>query len=179
MILIVIAVIFQQKTTYMTGYYNGHINNAKIFDTDNDISDQKTADMICRLNSSINKLIVYLKHKYPNDNRVRTLIREYDDDDIQESNTTYIVNKGDKIHVKIRHIDGKLYSYNLLIFVIIHELAHMISPNYIVGKYHDSQFYEYNRWLLNKAIECKIYKYHDYKLFPIMYNNILINKNII
>lgn len=175
-IVIVGVIILTRRKKHTTTYSRD--TNIEVFDTDNDTSDKNAADMILRLNASIKKLIIYLKKKYPNDIRVKTLIREYDNDDLKESSSTYIINKGDKIHIKVRN-NGDVIAYNLLMFVVLHELAHMICPSYIKGHHHGPEFYKYNRWLLRNAIKCGIYQYHNYELYPLIYGNHLINKNII
>jgi len=84
--------------------------------------------------------------------------------EIQESSsdsiyTSYSVNKGETLVFCIRSkTTGEIHDFNDLLYVAIHELAHIGCPE--IG--HTELFYEINKFLINKAIKFGIYRYIDY-----------------
>lgn len=86
--------------------------------------------------------------------------------EIQESSsdsihTSYSINKGETLVFCLRSKKtGKIHDLNDLLYVAIHELAHIGCPE--VG--HTDLFYEINKFLINQAIQYNIYKYIDYNL---------------
>ena len=71
------------------------------------------------------------------------------------NSTSYSVAKGKKLVLCLRSKkDKRIHDKNLLIFVNIHELAHIMSISY--G--HNAEFMQNFKFLLNEAIEMGIYK---------------------
>jgi hypothetical protein len=66
-----------------------------------------------------------------------------------------------------------VYNINTLIFVVLHEMAHVGSNTW--G--HDSNFWKINKFLIDEAVECGIYKPINYLLSPEYYCNTLISYN--
>lgn len=89
--------------------------------------------------------------------------------------TSYSVNKGEKIVLCLFDYKKKnFFDLNTLIFVSIHEVAHIGNPT--IG--HDESFYYIFNILLNQAIQLKIYNFYDYENIPKEYCGIVINSNI-
>ncbi len=78
--------------------------------------------------------------------------------------TAYSVNKGEQIIfcLRSRNSENILHDINLLMFVAIHELAHVITET--IG--HTEEFKENNIWLLEQAIELGLYKKHNFNDKP-------------
>jgi hypothetical protein len=73
--------------------------------------------------------------------------------------TSYSVNKGEELVFCIRDKKRfKLHDINELLYVAIHEIAHIGCPE--IG--HTDLFQSINLYLLKKAVCYKIYKYIDY-----------------
>jgi len=73
--------------------------------------------------------------------------------------TSYSVNKGEELVFCIRDKrDFKLHKINELLYVAIHEIAHIGCPE--IG--HTPLFQKINLYLLEKAICYKLYEYIDY-----------------
>lgn len=90
--------------------------------------------------------------------------------------TSYTVNKGDEMVLCIRSKKtGEIHDYNILIYVAIHELAHVGCTE--IG--HTPLFFNINRYLLQKAIDLNIYKYVDYKILPKTYCGMGVNNNVL
>jgi hypothetical protein len=89
------------------------------------------------------------------------------------SYTTYTINKGEKIVFCLRSkATKKLHDHNLLMFVTIHELAHIACPE----KDHTPLFVSIFKFLLKQAIDLNIYIYTDYKKNEIEYCGMMLNQ---
>ena len=110
-----------------------------------------------------------------------TILRKFNNIIIRESSennkfTSYSVNKGEEIVFCIRSKeDDKIHDINELMYVAIHEIAHVGCPE--IG--HTPLFLEINKILLEQAIECNVYKYKNYNLYPENYCGIQLSTNII
>jgi predicted metal-dependent hydrolase len=146
----------------------------------------QSANTLAILNRNIEKLIDYLD-KNENDIFVKYLKRNYNANILSEAIksdnwTTYTLNK-ESIYMCIRTKDENddIYDINLLMFVLLHELAHL--SNYdsngfpIIG--HGKEFKDIFTKLVETAIKINIYIYEDYKKSPKEYCGIEINSNII
>ena len=88
--------------------------------------------MMAKIKNNLNKIVDYLKKNNISDPKVRRLVeKERRPDQLSESlpntsYTSYSVNKGEKIVFCIESKKtGKLVDMNTIMFVAIHELAHM------------------------------------------------------
>ncbi len=137
---------------------------------------QQSADMLAKINK---KISILLKNLEGNTSKnVELLLKRYKSDSLMENieldNTTYTLNKGEKIAVCLSTrtpLNEKVYDINKLMFVIIHELAHVGCES----KGHNAEFRKFFIFLLKKSIELKIYEYKDYSKFPEEYCDITIN----
>ena len=72
------------------------------------------------------------------------------------SNTSYSVNKGEKLVVCMRSKDDNTFhDENTIFFVVLHELAHIMSKS--IG--HNDEFWNNFRYLLKHCIEIKLYNF--------------------
>lgn len=130
----------------------------------------------CYLYSNINKYDTYRQYillLFKNFNKDRTVFSE---SDINTSLTSFTVNKGEKISLCL--IDKgtfKLHDYNLIMYVAIHELAHVACPE--VG--HGDLFADIFKFLLEIAININIYKYDNMRQNPRYYCGILLDSYIL
>ena len=81
--------------------------------------------------------------------------------------TSYSINKGEKIVFCLRSKDtsNKLVDINTMMFVAIHELAHLMTKS--VG--HTPEFWTNMKYLLKKAIDIKLYVKQDFSKNPVNY----------
>lgn len=158
---------------YFTGYCGKKFLVAKQSDA------KQASDIFCALNTRAKKLIHCLKEKYGKDNLyVARLDKYYTENDLRESKETFTLNKGDKIHICIRHPQtGNFFDINTLMFVLIHELTHIADPNYYPNDEHPETFWNLNIQLLKDAEECGVYMNVDYSKHPVEYCNLIINSN--
>lgn len=149
-----------------------------------------SADTLAQINNRVENLIVHLSSKYSSDANnnfwVTKLKNNYDHNALSEAArdnrfTTYTIDK-EKMHVCLRTRDKQenLYDLNTLMYVVIHELAHMCnydkSGNPIHG--HGEQFKYIFRKLILEAQHIGVYKYIDYERSPQEYCGIMISSQI-
>jgi hypothetical protein len=126
----------------------------------------KAADLLAELRNRLERLYEHLKNKYGNDNQCVKLIKKrFKPNKISETpehsrNTSYSVNKGEKLVFCIRPRDKReeLHEINLLMFVAIHELAHVGSIS--IG--HNDEFYNNFIFLLKESIKIGVYQKIDF-----------------
>jgi hypothetical protein len=101
---------------------------------------------------------------------------------IDERYTTFTINKND-MHICLRTRDDteSLYDINILMYVVIHELAHLCNfdryGNPIQG--HGIEFKNIFKTLIEESIKIGIYDYQNYNEKPVEYCGIIINSNIL
>ena len=110
----------------------------------------------------------YVEQLYINFTPLRTkIIENYNTDDT----TSYSINKGTEIYICLKDKkSNKLHDINLLMYVMIHEMAHLACPT--IG--HDDLFHYIFNKLINYASIIGIYSYQDYNLNPVQYCGIII-----
>jgi len=141
---------------------------------------QEAADLMARVRAKIEKLYKAMKDKFPHKAQVKQWMRNFEpnperfmESTPEAEHTSFSVNKGEKIHLCLRQREdlGKesenetLVDENVMVFVALHEMAHVITPT--VG--HDPTFWNNFAWLLKQAEELEIYKYQDFKAHPVAY----------
>lgn len=138
---------------------------------------QQAADLLAGIRQKLDTLIAHLTKMFPDDPRTKMITGNFRSDRISEGvengkYTSYSINKGEKIVFCLRSRDEskKLMDLNTMMFVALHELAHVGSSD--VG--HTQQFWENFRWLLEEAIQIGIYREQDFKAKPVPYCGIMI-----
>jgi hypothetical protein len=103
----------------------------------------------------------------------RTVIYETD----PESNlTSYSVNKGEELAVCLKSKKtGKLHEKNLIMYVIIHEMAHFACPK--IG--HGELFKKIFRMFTQEAIKIGIYKKENFEYNPTEYCGMILSSSIV
>lgn len=136
---------------------------------------QEAADLMAKVRMKIVKLYGELKEKFPDKPQIRQWVNNFSPDPnrFEEAtpdaqHTSYSVNKGEKVHLCLRQREGPnetLVNENIMVFVSLHEMAHVITPS--LG--HGPDFWNNFAWLLKQAEERGIYKYQDFKAHPVSY----------
>lgn len=115
----------------------------------------------------------YIKQLHRNLNKDRTLIYE---NDPKSELTSFSVNKGEEIAFCLKSKKtGNLHDENLIMYVALHEMAHIACPE--IG--HGELFKKIFKFLTEQAIELGIYKYDDYDSKPVEYCGMMLSSNII
>lgn len=90
--------------------------------------------------------------------------------------TSYTVNKGEEIALCLRSKKNKkLHDLNLIMYVVLHELAHVACPEID----HTDLFKKIFIFFLKKATEINIYQVVDYEYDPHEYCGLTINENLL
>lgn len=142
---------------------------------------EEAADLIAEVKKNIHTLIEHLKRNYSNKDDVIRLVENFNEDNIREtdmmdSGTSYSINKGRELSLCIRDKNDenyKLHRVNLIMFVVIHELAHIMSKSY--G--HNEEFGENFVFLLQEANKIGVYTTEDYSQNNQDYCGIKITSN--
>jgi len=136
------------------------------------------ADLLARTKGKLLKLCEYLKENYENKDGISQLLDRFNPNSITEAGkntkyTSYSVNKGEKIVLCLRSRDEQeqLIDDNTLMFVALHELAHIMTKS--IG--HTKEFWRNFKFLLKRAIELNIYQNEDYNSQPKPYCGIMVS----
>ena len=141
---------------------------------------QEAADLLARVRQRMQKLYNYLIATYPEKLQVKQLKQNFKPEPsrISEStpdaeHTSYSVNKGESVHLCLRQRQGNnesLVKENVMTFVALHEMAHMITST--IG--HGPDFWNNFGWLLKISEEQGIYTYEDFAAHPVSYCGVKI-----
>ena len=138
------------------------------------------ADLLAKVNEKMKFIVVYMYKKYPDKKNVQRLNDGFNPKRINETLptsefTAYSENKGEKLAFCLhRRKNGtKLIDENTLTFVALHELSHVMSSS--VG--HTDEFWDNFKFILDNAVEQKIYMPVDYKKDPQPYCGMDITDN--
>jgi hypothetical protein len=152
---------------------------------------KESANALAEINKRVTLLIDHIDIKYAKDENKRYFIDmlKYNykpsilsEAAVDERYTTYTIDKQD-MHVCLRTRDQseRLYDVNLLMYVVLHELAHLCNydrqKNPIQG--HGSEFRGIFKFLVEQAMEIGIYTYTNYSETPVEYCNIVISSQIV
>lgn len=141
---------------------------------------EKSVDLLANVAGKCKQLVAHMKSKYPDREDVNRLHVGFSETKITEilptsTLTAYSENKGQKIAFCLNKKKGgtELIDMNTLMFVAIHELAHIMTLS--IG--HKQEFWENFKFLLQGATEIKIYVPEDYKVKPKEYCSMMIKDN--
>lgn len=137
---------------------------------------QKAADLLANISIRLTTLMHHLEKTNPDDERSKRFLERFHPERISEgpeSNkyTSYSINKGEKIVFCLRNKpDDDLVDINTMIFVALHEVAHICTVE--IG--HPPPFWENFKWLLREAMNIGIYEDQNFKEQPKAYCGIKI-----
>lgn len=142
----------------------------------------KAANMLAKIKKNLIKLVESLQNN--SDKEMKEYIQRIADKiytvEIKENSannnyTSYSVNKGEELVFCIRSkIDHKLHNLNLIMYVAIHEIAHIGCPELD----HTPLFNKINKYLLDHAIKINLYYPQDFNLNPVEYCGMTLNSHI-
>ncbi len=143
------------------------------------------ANTLAKIKINMRKLVLYLqtnKNKFPeNMSYIKDLVSRTKKINIMETPqdekyTSYTINKGEKIVFCLRSkLLDNIHDMNTLMYVVIHEMAHVGCPEY--G--HTPLFKKIFKFLLQQSIIIEIYKPVDYRIKPQNYCGMTINEYLL
>lgn len=141
---------------------------------------QEAADMMARIRIKLSNLKIHIESKFPDKPQAKQLVRNFEAEPSRffESTpdselTSYSVNKGEAVHLCLRQREGQdesLVKEDVIMFVAIHEMSHMITKT--VG--HGPDFWNNFGWLLKEAESLGLYQYTDFSAHPVSYCGVYI-----
>ena len=138
---------------------------------------RQAADLLANVKINLSKLVKHCDEKYKNNGDVKRMVKKFNPDAITESShknkyTSYSINKGEKIVFCLRSRDDKqkLIDLNTIMFVAVHELAHVMT----LSTGHTEEFWKNFKFLLQEAVAINIYKEQDYAVKPKKYCGLTI-----
>ena len=142
---------------------------------------QNASNLLVRTTEKLEYLVENVGQRYPDRENVQKLVKNFNPTTIKETLptsefTAYSENKGEKIAFclnKKKTDNNNLIDSNTLMFVAIHEIAHIMTTS--VG--HTEEFWNNFKFLLENAVEIKIYTPVDYKKEPEGYCGMDITDN--
>ena len=155
---------------------------------------EDAANTLATVKINLTRLCETLKSKYPKDKAVLRLCAKFQPDRIMEVEkgskyTSYSVNKGEKMVLCMRRRPASgmrqrptfpseknkeaLENQNTIMFVAIHELAHIMT----LSQGHTDEFWGHFKFLLKHATRLNIYKSVDYEKEPEEYCGIEVTDN--
>ncbi len=186
LILFLIIYIFYNNTYYKDNLVNqiSTVDNEEYFVRN--VEDKSiAANTLATIKNNIKKLVLHLNNsisehedekEYINNLVKRTKkinIMETPDD---EQNTSYTINKGEKIVICLRSkFLNQIHDINTIMYVVIHELAHVGCPEY--G--HTPLFKKIFIFLLKESHKIGIYIPVDYRKKPQDYCGMTINEYLL
>jgi len=127
---------------------------------------QLAADLLANTTQKLRKLVAYLGKTFPERANCKRLVDNFDPQTVKEilptsEYTAYSENKGEKLAfcTTTTKKGDKLIDPNTLMYVAIHELAHIATKS--IG--HTQEFWQNFKFLLQNAVKIKIYNPVDYK----------------
>ena len=136
---------------------------------------QAAADIMAKVRIKMNKLKIHLEEGFPDKPQVKQLSRNFEANPNRlieatpdAEHTSYSVNKGESVHFCLRQREGKdesLVHEDIVTFVAIHEMGHMITKT--IG--HGPDFWNNFAWLLQEAERIGVYKHRDFRAHPVSY----------
>jgi hypothetical protein len=138
----------------------------------------EAAERIAKVKQNIQKIVsLYKQDEYVTDKPTQLLVERYRPDSILENSvtskdTSYSENKGEKIVICLRDKnDPPAYPFvdmNTVMFVVLHEMAHLMTAELSSGK-HTPEFWANFRRLLEDASRIGIYTPVNYAKSPVDY----------
>lgn len=184
-VLLFILYIYLENRTYDVMYVKSSVDN-KEYLVRNLSDKQQAADLLAKVRNKLVTLTQYLSQiddtklkRYSKNatleemkENIERLSTRFQPDNISESTphekyTSYSVNKGEKIVFCLRAKNNKehLVSENVIVFVALHELAHVMTKS--VG--HTDEFWANFQFLLKMAVKLKLYQNTNYNNEPVDY----------
>lgn len=150
-----------------------------------------SANTLALINKNVMVLIEHLQENFKNDDEKSHFIKKLKDNympyiiseaAVDPRYTTYTIDKRDMhICLRTRDTNEQIYDINILMYVVLHELAHLCNYDKngrpILG--HGSEFKFIFRFLVEEAMKLNIYQHTNYSAEPQEYCGIMITTSII
>lgn len=129
---------------------------------------REKAEVLYELQTKLDKLVEHLiANDIPNKESANRLASRFKNTELRETgifefNTAYTLNKGKEIRICLDRGGKDKLDVNLIMFVLLHEMAHVMSETY--G--HNREFIENMDIIVKTAVKIGIYMPTDFSAFP-------------
>jgi len=158
--------------------------NSNEYRVQNRFDKKIAADKMAEINKTIRTIQKVLQHSHGDDERVIRMNKRLNKTKLQETinkqnESSYTINKGEIMSFCLRNKDhekretDEFHEKNILVFVLIHELAHVMS----VKEGHGTEFMDNFRFILRESVKNNIYYPVDYSKMPINYCGVDVTHN--
>lgn len=143
---------------------------------------QQIADTLAQIKKNIKILLIHMNNqsnpkyiKYVN--RLKNKINDVKIiENTNDKYTSYSVNKGEELVICVRsRKTDEIHDINLIMYVILHEIAHIMCPEYGHGELFNRIF----KYVTEEAIKANIYEYINFDTNPQEYCGLNIKSSII
>lgn len=167
-IIVIIIIIVLIYISYLYNYYSkiekvvSNVDNRE-YEVQKKEDAEDAANLIANIRKQLMILVNHFKKIDPYDERVIRLYENFNPDRIKEgiddpNYTSYSINKGEQIILCLR-TNNKLMDINTMMFVVLHELAHIATES--IG--HTEEFWTNFKWILEESINIGIYTKQEFK----------------
>jgi len=152
-------------------------NNYAVRKDGTDEEKQNAANYLALVHDRIEKIVNYVnQHDLPNKDAAKRLFSRWNSCQLKETSSNeksaaYTLNKCSELRICIRKTNGEFENINTTMFVILHELAHVMSISF--G--HEEEFKENFSYLVHLASKLGLYKPEDFNNSPKTYCGVEIN----
>lgn len=139
---------------------------------------QQAAEHLADLKANMEKVVAfYRQDEFETDPQAKLLVERFNADNLMENSmtspdTSYSENKGEKIVLCLRDkTDPPAYPFvdmNTVMFVVLHEMAHLMTAELSTGK-HTPEFWANFRRILEDASKIGVYTPVNYSRTPVEY----------
>lgn len=183
----VVVIIFAMLGYLLYQYVNGGPGNLVSVKAEHDgksylVQDlpnkQGAAEMLSTIKGNMDKVAAYYgQEEFASDPTAKLLVERYNPHHIMENSmtshdTSYSENKGEKIVLCLRDKENPpgypLVDINTVMFVVLHEMAHLMTAELSTGK-HTPEFWANFRRLLQDASQMGVYQPVNYSHSPVSY----------
>lgn len=140
----------------------------------------QAANLLAVVTDKLVRMVAYMKEHHGEDPRTIRLAANFDPKRIQETLptselTAFSQNKGEKVAFCLNRekLGRRFIDVNTLTFVALHEMSHLMT----VPTQHPREFWVNFKFLLENAVEAKLWRAVDYKKNPHTYCSTRIDDN--
>lgn len=180
LVFVTILIVFYVKNLYIeVAYVKSTVDN-RYYVVRKLPDQQQAADLLALINKDMIKLARHMIAKYPQNTSILQLYENYNPNAVSEGSpirgyTSYSIDKGKKLILCIRQNNLEFVDKNVVMYVAIHEMAHIMTKE--IG--HTDSFWQNFRFLVEEAMSIGVYTKVDYSKDPQDYCGIKIQSSIV
>jgi hypothetical protein len=178
-IVFILAMFYLNSDTFNLKCIVAHKDGNKYCVRDSDRL-QESVELLAEATHRMKQMVDYMKQKYPQDDRVQLLVKNFNPKKIVETlptseYTAYSEGKGAKLAFCLRKHKHEMHliDINTLTFVSLHELTHLMTKS--IG--HKKDFWDNFKFMLENAQDNGVYDPVDYSKKPSEYCGLTIDNN--